>query len=269
MITLKLVTQPVAPLEADCITPDHFLGKAAAEIASLPVAYGNQRGSLGDFFSVTGDGADEMLIEGDLSRVKHIGVGMTQGQITVQGNVGMHLGAGMCGGKIIVHGNADDWAGAEMRGGQIHIHGNAGHELGGAYRGARRGMNRGLIVVDGNAGNEVGSVMRRGVVVVGGDTGEFTGAFMIAGSILVFGKLGERAGAGMKRGSIITWHQPKLLPTFRYACTYYPTFLRLLLQNLLAAGVQIAGEWMEGRYRRYSGDLTALGKGEILAWEGL
>ena len=111
--------------------------------------------------------------------------------------------------------------------------------------------------------------MRRGGIVVGGDTGEFTGAFMIAGSILVLGSLGERAGAGMKRGSIITWHQPKLLPTFRYACTYHPTFLRLLLQELRwPQASRSAGEWMEGRYRRYSGDLTALGKGEILAWEG-
>ena len=123
MTTLTLKTQPAAPLEADCITPDRFLGKTAAEIASLPVVYGNQRRPLGDFFAVTVTARPRFCIEGDLARVKHIGVGMTQGQITVHGNVGMHLGAGMCGGEIIVHGNADDWAGAEMRGGQIHIMG--------------------------------------------------------------------------------------------------------------------------------------------------
>jgi formylmethanofuran dehydrogenase subunit C len=268
MTILTLKAQPSAPLEADCITPDGLLSKTAAEIAGLPVVCGNAPAQLGDFFVVEGDGDTEVTVEGDLARVKHIGTGMTQGQITVHGSVGMHLGAAMRGGRIVVHGSADDWAGAEMRGGQIHIHGNAGHGLGGAYRGSRRGMNQGLILVDGNAGNEVGSAMRRGLIVVRGDTGDFAGAFMIAGSILVLGHLGERAGAGMKRGSIIACHEPKLLPTFRYACTYQPVFLRMLLLELRSRGAEIKQEWIEGRYRRYSGDLTALGKGEILTWEG-
>jgi formylmethanofuran dehydrogenase subunit C len=269
MTTLTLKTQPSAPLEADCITPDNFLGKSSVEIAGLPVVCGNETTQLGDFFSVEGDGDSEVTVEGDLARVKHIGAGMAQGQITVHGNVGMHLGAAMRGGRIVVYGSAGDWAGAEMRGGQLHIHGDAGHVLGAAYRGGRRGMTRGLIVVDGNAGNEVGSVLRRGVIVVGGDTGDVTGAFMIAGSILVLGHLGERAGTGMKRGSIIARHEPKLLPTFRYACTYRPVFLRMLLIELRSLGAPIEQEWIDGRYRRYSGDLTALGKGEILTLEGL
>ena len=269
MTTLTLKTQPCAPLEADCITPDNLLGKSSTEIAGLPVVCGNESARLGDFFAVQGDGDIEVTVEGDLARVKHIGAGMAQGQLTVHGDVGMHLGAAMRGGLIVVHGSAGDWAGAELRGGQIHIHGNAGHLLGGAYRGGRRGMTRGLIIVDGNAGNEVGSVLRRGVIVVGGDTGDFTGAFMIAGSIVVLGRLGDRAGAGMKRGSIITSHEPKLLPTFRYACTYRPVFLRMLLLELRCLGAPIGQEWIDGCYRRYSGDLTALGKGEILTLEGL
>jgi len=268
MTRLTLKVQPAVPLEAEAITPDRFLGRTTAEIEALPVRYGNQEARLGDFFAVNGDGTPDLLIEGDLSRVKLIGAGMTQGQITVHGDVGMHLGAAMRGGRILVHGNAGDWAGAEMRGGQIHVKGNAGHGLGGAYRGSPRGMNRGLIVVEGDAGNEVGSAMRRGVIVVGGDTGDFTGAFMIAGSILVFGRLGERAGAGMKRGTIVAYQAPKLLPTFRYACTYRPAFLRVFLRELRELGLAIEADRLEGRYRRYSGDLTALGKGEILVWEG-
>jgi formylmethanofuran dehydrogenase subunit C len=268
MTTLKLKEQPAVPLEAEAISPDRFLGKTTAEIEALPACYGNQEARLGDFFTVSGNNTPDIVIEGDLSRVKLIGAGMTQGQITVHGDVGMHLGAGMRGGRILAHGNAGDWAGAEMRGGQIHIKGNAGHGLGGAYRGSPKGMNRGLIVVQGNAGNEVGSALRRGVIVVGGNTGEFTGAFMIAGSIFVFGHLGERAGAGMKRGTIVTYQVPRLLPTFRYACTYRPPFLRLLLRELRGLGLEIEDSQIEGRYRRYSGDLTALGKGEILVWEG-
>lgn len=267
MITLTLQVQPAAPLEADSITPDHFVGKTAAEIAGLPVFAGNESARLGDFFVVAGDGADEIIVEGDLSRVKHIGAGMSQGRITIHGDVGMHLGAGMRGGEIIAHGNAGDWAGGEMTGGLIRIKGNAGHGLGGAYRGSRRGMNRGLIIVEGNAGNEVGATMRRGLIVVLGDVGDFAGAFTTAGSIIVFGRLGARPGAGMKRGTIVTFHPPELLPTFRFDCVYQPGFLRLILQSLRGHGVTVKDEHLAGYYRRYSGDLNALGKGEILIYD--
>jgi len=67
----------------------------------------------------------EIVLEGDLSRAKQIGAGMTQGKITIHGDAGMHLGATMRGGEIAVHGNAGDWAGAEMQGGLIRIMGNA------------------------------------------------------------------------------------------------------------------------------------------------
>jgi formylmethanofuran dehydrogenase subunit C len=267
MITLTLKVQPVVPLEADCITPDTLLGKTAAEMASLSVVCGNETNQLGDWFTVAGDGADDIVIEGDLARVKHIGAGMSQGRITTRGDVGMHLGTGMRGGEIIVHGNAGDWAGAEMTGGLIRIKGNAGHGLGGAYRGSRRGMNRGLIVVEGNAGNEVGATMRRGLIVVLGDVGDFAGAFTTAGSIIVFGRLGARPGAGMKRGTIVTFNPPELLPTFRYDCAYQPGFLRLILLGLRARGVPVKDEYLTGHYRRYSGDLNALGKGEILVYD--
>lgn len=268
MTKLSLITQPSVPLEADVITPDRFIGKSKTEIAALPVQYGNQKVALGEFFAVEGDGAEEIEVTGDLARVKLIGAGMTQGRITIRGDVGMHLGAGMRGGQIEVYGDAGDWAGAEMQGGQIRIHGNAGHGLGGAYRGSPKGMNRGLIVVDGSAGNEVGSAMRRGLIVVRGDTGDFAGSFMIAGTILVFGRLGARAGAGLKRGTIVTWQPAKLLPSFRYSCTYRPTFLGLILRDLANQGVDLPTGHADGRYRRYCGDLTALGKGEILVWEG-
>ena len=268
MTTLTLKSQPAVPLEAEAITPDRFLGKSNAEIAALPVTYGNQRATLGDWFAITGEGAPEIVLEGDLSRAKQIGAGMTQGKITIHGDVGMHLGATMRGGEIAVHGSAGDWAGAEMQGGLIRIMGNAGHGLGGAYRGSRRGMKKGTIIVTGNAGNELGATMRRGLIAVLGSVGDFCGAFMIAGSILVFGQLGARAGAGLKRGTIVAFQPPELLPTFRGACTYQPIFLRMLLEQLRGLGVEIAEDKVEGRYRRYVGDMNALGKGEILVWEG-
>ncbi len=61
MTTLTLKSQPAVPLEAETITPDRFLGKSNAEIAALPVTYGNQRATLGDWFAITGDGAPEIV----------------------------------------------------------------------------------------------------------------------------------------------------------------------------------------------------------------
>jgi formylmethanofuran dehydrogenase subunit C len=267
MTTLTLKLQPQAPLEAGAITSDNFQGKSASEIARLPVMHGNETALLGDFFDVNADGAAEILLNGDMSRVKNIAAGMTQGKVTVNGNAGMHLGAGMRGGEVGAFGNVGDWAGAEMSGGKIHIRGNAGHGLGGAYRGSRRGMNRGLIIVEGNAGNEVGAAMRRGLIVVTGTAGDFAGAFMIAGSIIVFGRLGIRAGAGLLRGAIVTFQPPELLPTYRYDCSYQPDFLKLVFEDLRRQGLSIPDRYATGCYRRYSGDFNRLGTGEILVYD--
>ena len=74
---------------------------------------------MDDFFTVDGEGGDEIEIRGDAAKVKWIGRDMTRGRITVQGNAGMHLGAYLRGGGIEVTGNASDWVGAEMLNGLI------------------------------------------------------------------------------------------------------------------------------------------------------
>jgi formylmethanofuran dehydrogenase subunit C len=268
MLLLKYQSTTPIPVEAECLTPDNLAGKSPAEISRLPVQHGNREVPLGDLFSVEGDANDgELTIEGDCRRVKWIGAAMTRGRITVRGDAGMHLGAEMAGGEIHVHGNAGDWVGAEMRGGRIHVHGDAGHLVGGAYRGSRAGMRGGVILVDGSAGNEVGGTMRRGLIAIGGESGDFAGVSMIAGTILLFGGLGIRTGAGMKRGTIAVFDgEPQLLPTFRYDCVYRPVFLRLYLRQLREWGFAVAEKHSRGSYRRYSGDLVALGKGELLQW---
>jgi formylmethanofuran dehydrogenase subunit C len=267
MTALTLKLQPHAPLEANAITPDNLKGKSEDEIRSLPVTHGNEQACLGDFFEVHADGSEEVILNGDLSRVKNIAAGMAMGTVIVKGNAGMHLGAGMRGGEIHVYGNAGDWTGAEMTGGKIHVRGNAGHGLGGAYRGSRHGMNRGLIMVEGNAGNETGALMRRGLIAVTGDVADFAGVFMIAGSIIVFGRLGARAGAGLLRGTIVTFQPPELLPTYRFDCSYQPNFLRLILQDLRKKGLSIPDRYLDGWFQRYSGDFNRVGKGEILVYD--
>jgi formylmethanofuran dehydrogenase subunit C len=267
MITLTLHTQPDVPLEAEIISPTGLAGKSTGEIARLPLQHGNQRVALGEFFRVAGDGGEELRLEGDLARVKLLGYAMAGGRMLVAGKAGMHLGAAMRGGEIEVRGDVGDWAGAEMQGGRLLVRGSAGHLLGSGYRGSRAGMTGGEIVVLGDAGNEVGGTMRRGLIAVGGATGDFTGVNMLAGTIVVLGELGWRAGAGMKRGTLVTMREPRVLPTFEYACTYEPTFLRLYLRHLRALGLPLGEAQIGGRYRRWSGDMVELGRGELLVLE--
>ena len=267
-LNLNLHTLPDVPLEADAISPDRVAGLNESKVAALPLYHGNQKASLGDFFRVAGSGDDDVRLEGDLAKVKLIGAGMTSGRIFVDGNVGAHVGAGMTGGEIVVEGNASDWVGPEMSGGRIVVHGDVGHMLGSAMRGSRVGVRGGEIIVRGDAGNEVGNGMRRGLIAIGGNCGDFAGVNMLAGTIIVLGELGWRSGAGMRRGSIVSMRDARLLPTFTYACTYHPTYLRLFLIHLEGFGLPVQDIHIDGMYRRWSGDSIELNRGEILLLEG-
>jgi len=263
-IKLTLHTPTDVPLEAHCINPNTVKALSQSGVEHLEVIHGNQTARLGDFFTVKGKGHETIHIEGDTSNVKYLGAGMTQGEIIIDGNVGMHLGCGMSGGKIIVKGNADDWVGPEMSGGQITIKGNAGHMVGSAYRGQSTGILGGEIYVHGNVKNEAGNSMRRGLIAIGGSAGDFTGVNLLAGSVIVCGEIGARAGAGMKRGTIVSFCDAEMLPTFEYACTYHPVFLRFYLKHLQDHGFDIDDRYINGRYDRWSGDSIELNRGEVL-----
>ena len=266
-LDLALHTAPLVPLEADVLSPAKLAGCSALEVAKLVVVHGNQSAEVGEFFRVSGAANGEISLTGDLSRVKLIGAGMTEGSIVVHGPVGMNLGAGMTGGEIVVEGDAGDWVGPEMSGGRIVIKGNAGHLVGSASRGSPAGLQGGEIVVFGNAGNEVGGGMRRGLIAIGGNTGDFTGVNMLAGTVVVLGQLGARTGAGMKRGSIVSMHPAEMLPTFTYACSYRPVFLRLYLAHLRSLGLPLSDVEMDGSYQRWCGDAVELNRGEVLLLE--
>jgi formylmethanofuran dehydrogenase subunit C len=263
-LEFTLHTPPTVPLEADVLSPAPLAGLSAAEAARLVVVNGNRSAEVGEFFRVTGTANGEIRLTGDLSNVKLIGAGMTEGRIVVQGSVGMHLGAGMTGGEIVVEGNAGDWVGPEMTGGRIIVKGNAGHLVGSASRGSPAGLQGGEILVFGNAGNEVGGGMRRGLVAIGGNAADFTGVNMLAGTVIVFGQMGGRTGAGMKRGTIVGMHPAEMLPTFSRACEYRPVFLRLYLAHLRSLGMPVTGHELDGSYQRWCGDSVELNRGEIL-----
>jgi formylmethanofuran dehydrogenase subunit C len=262
-LTLTLRDQPVVPLEADVLRPDRLAGAGRGEVEALPVWHGNERTRLGEFFAISGAGED-LRLEGDLSRVKFVGAGMTAGRLTVAGDVGMHAGAGMRGGELHVEGDAGDWTGAGMRGGTLVVRGSVGGHLGGVYPGERAGMRGGEIVVYGDAGDQVGAGVRRGLIAVAGRVGDAAGLRMLAGTIFALGALGPRAGAGMRRGSIVTMAPATPLATFVFSCTYRPPFLRLYLRRLRALGLPVSDEQLEARYARWCGDGLELRRGEIL-----
>jgi formylmethanofuran dehydrogenase subunit C len=262
----RLKERPVVPLEAEILTPDVIAPLSREQIGALPVFLGKRQLPLGDFFDIEGPGSEHLELHGDLGRVKWIGREMTRGRITIHGDAGMHLGAYLKGGTIEVHGNASDWVGAEMKNGLIRISGNAGGQIGAAYRGSLRGMRGGAILIEGSAGIEVGMRMRRGLLVVRGPVRDFAGLQMKGGTIVLMSGAEIRTGAWMIRGTIISLKPLKLMPTFSYACTYAPTFLRLYAQRLASAGFSIPVQSEAGSYERFVGDSAVPGKGEILIW---
>lgn len=267
-LNLKLHTQPDVPLEADCICPDRLQSLSNSDIQNLTLFHGNRQAKLNDFFECNGEFDGEILIEGDLSHIKHIGAAMTHGKITINGNVGLHTGAAMSGGEIIIEGDASDWLGPEMLGGKITVKGNAGHMVGSGYRGSTVGMQGGEIIVHGNVKNEAGHVMRRGLIVIGGNSGDFTGVNMLAGTIIVLGEMGIRTGAGMKRGSIICQNKAEILPTFSRCCDYRPSFIRQYFKYLDSIGLSIKDSLLNGTFERWCGDSIELNRGEILLYTG-
>jgi len=233
-------------VDADGLTPDRCASLTEAQIAALPILISGQVAAVGDLFDVKGSSAAMLEFEGDLSLVDG-------------------LGAGMISGELVVRGDAGDDVGRAMAGGTIRIRGNAGHRLGGPSPGASKGMIGGEIVVDGNAGDDAAARVRRGLVVVGGSAGVSAGRAMIAGTLVVFGAVGDHPAEGNKRGSLIALRDIRVPASYRYACTYEPPFVRLLMTHLARRyRLAVDERARDGLYKRYCGDAAGPGKGEIL-----
>jgi formylmethanofuran dehydrogenase subunit C len=193
---------------------------------------------------------------------------MSTGELAIEGRAGRYVGTRMTGGTVHVAGDAGDGAGLEMAGGVLRIDGDAGDRVGGARLGASRGMLGGEIVVRGAVGVEAGSRMRRGLLVCA-RAGARAGEAMIAGSILALGDVGDDPGRYNKRGSIVVLGAVQVPAGYAYDCTYEPPHVALTLRMLRARfGVAVEDGGERGRYRRYSGDMSELGRGELLVREG-
>ena len=88
-----------------------------------------------------------------------LGIGMSKGEIIVDGDAEDYVGICMEGGKIIVNGKVKDCAGCCMLGGEIWVNGDAGKDLGSFMEGGR-------IVVNGNAEEGIGDFMFGGEIWV-------------------------------------------------------------------------------------------------------
>jgi formylmethanofuran dehydrogenase subunit C len=106
--------------------------------------------------------------------------------------------------------------------------------------------------------------MKRGIIVVGGQVRDFAGLQMKGGTLFLLGGAEIRTGAWMFRGTIVSLKPIKLLPTFAFACSYQPSFLRIYAKHLRALGISLPAD---GSYERYTGDTSLPGKGEILVWQ--
>jgi formylmethanofuran dehydrogenase subunit C len=266
-LTLTMREPPAAPVLVEALRPDRLAGLGRAEVERLELWHGNRRTAVGELFDVSGAGADDVRVLGDLARVAGLGAGMAGGRLTLAGPVGPHTGAGMQGGELLVEGDAGDWAGAAMAGGRLVVRGSAGRRLGGAYAGSRAGMRGGEIVVHGDAAEEAGAGLRRGLIAVAGRVGEAAALNALAGTIVAFGALGAHPGAGMRRASIVAMTPATLPATYARACTYRPPFVRLCLRRLRELGLPVTDDQIQGRYTRWSGDGLELGRGEILILE--
>jgi len=242
-------------VEAECIAPNAFAGKSMGEIEALQIWEGNRKRTLRELFQIEGEENSppekvSIHIIGDLSRVRRIGAGMSAGEITVTGDVGMHLGEGIKGGTIRVAGNAGSWMGSTMKGGLIEIHGNAGDYVGAAYRGSTKGMGGGTIIIHGDAGNEAGCFMRNGLIKILGNVGQFVGVHMREGTIYIQGDAEARAGAQMLEGKIVIGgFIPSILPTFTI--------------DSIRPNVKLNGEKVQGPFYRFIGDLADRGEGKL------
>jgi formylmethanofuran dehydrogenase subunit C len=268
-VSLSLRARIDGPLDMSGVTPDQCIARSEAEIAALPVWLGSERARVGDLFTVRGEHAARLEIEGDLAGVTGVGAGTASGELIVRGDAGSQAGARMTGGLVHVHGSVSDDAGMAMAGGVLRIDAHAGDRVGSATPGASKGMTGGEIVVFGSVGSAAAALARRGLVAVVGAVGPFAGRGMIAGTLLALGPIGAQPGSGNKRGSIVAAGGIDVPPTYRLACTYEPPHVRLLLTSLQRRfGFPADASLRDGAYRRYCGDAGEPGKGELLVWTG-
>ena len=263
-MTFSLRAAPVQRLDLSPLTPQNLAGKTVAEIERLEVGTTRVRVTAGDVFRIRNGDSTAIVIEGGGPRFDRVGMGMTEGSIRVEGEVGVEAGRLMAGGQLTVRGDAGPFVGSGMKGGTLTIEGGAGERLAGPLSGETVGMSGGVLHVRGDAGERAGDRLRRGVILIEGRAGAYAGSRMIAGTLAIGGEAGDLPGYLMGRGTILLGRGATLLsPTFGDCGEYDLVAARLLADYVAQASAKLA-RLFRRPLRRLAGDLAALGKGEIL-----
>lgn len=148
-----------------------------------------------------------------------------------------YIGYRMKTGNITVCGDTGDFTGAEMQGGAL--------------------------VCKGNTGERAGDTMRRGILLIEGNAGDYCASNMRAGTLGVLGNTGAHIGYGMKRGTILLLKTPAAQATWLDCGLHTLPFLNLLYQSFQTLDSQFA-QLNNRRVRRWMGDISGMGKAEIL-----
>ena len=264
-LTFTLKMQPKQRVDMSPLVPANLAGKSLAEIAAITLQCGKPLIPVGELFDISGDDAQNILINNSFAKLDFIGKELENGTMTVNGDVGAYLGMGMKSGNIVVHGNVGLYAACEMKKGYLEVNGNVGDFLGGALPGNKMGMKGGTILVKGNAGDRVGDHMRRGLILIEGNVGDYCAARMTAGTIAVMGNLGRYLGYAMRRGTVLLWNQPQLLASFNDCGAHTLGFLPILFASFKSFNSKFAdGSASFNRVQRYAGDMSEIGRGEVL-----
>ncbi|MEQ8823962.1 MAG: formylmethanofuran dehydrogenase subunit C [Filomicrobium sp.] len=269
MSTLKLALRAEPPQRANLsqLSPGVIGSLSVSEIEKLVLVDSTSPVRVGDCFAVSGEAGGALHIEGGSQRLDYVGAGNT-GEVVVDGDVGSYAGRQMRSGSLEIRGNAGSALASNLRGGKIIVKGNAGDRIGHPLAGEKDGIAGGTVIVLGDVGDFASERMRRGTLIVKGRMGRSAGARMMGGTIYGEQGLGDHAGVQMRRGTLIgpTLEQP--LATFADCGTHDLLILKIMERYWRDKLGDLAPPVISSAPRRLMGDMSSLGKGEILLTAG-
>ena len=143
-LTFTLKTEPDFKLNCDVLTPNSLAGLSVKKIEKLKLGTSKNSPQVADFFDVSGNDTNHIVFKNspkcNMAQLDFIGANMSQGKITVCGDVGDRIADQMRRGVILVEGSVGDYAASRMLAGTLGILGKCG-----AYTGFA--MKRGTVLL--------------------------------------------------------------------------------------------------------------------------
>ncbi|MCL7422653.1 MAG: formylmethanofuran dehydrogenase subunit C [Methylobacter sp.] len=264
-LTFSLIHRPDQRVDMSPLVCHLLKDMEPVQIAAIELQSGKRKIRVDELFKVSGSDTQQIVIENSFGKLDFIGKELDGGSIKVEGDAGAYLGLGMKSGEISVMGNAGIYAACEMKKGFVTIAGDAGDFLGAALPGNKMGMKGGTVLVKGNVGERAGDHMRRGNILIEGNAGDYCGSRMTAGTIAVMGKTGRYLGYAMRRGTLLLWNQPVLSASFNDCGAHTLAFLPILFTSFRKLNSKFADASVAfNRVQRYAGDMSEIGRGEVL-----